>query len=690
MPAGEIVIVADNILLAQQLESSLATWGYSVAPFAATASLAIPIIASRRPDLVLLDLGLGHGTDGIEAAREIRKATSAPLVFLTSGDDPKAQALLRGAEPCAWVTKPACDRELLSTLEASLARQRIDTVVRQHREWLDATVASVGDASIGIDGDGRVVFLSSHLTASSEWSRPQAIARALTGVFRQDATPTTALAQAAHRSGRALTVVTLGPGSPLEGGFVYERPIDCQITPIRGASGHVTGSVVTFQGSRMQCSSGQRLTHLALHDPLTGLANRRLFAESLRSAIASSRRTGRAFAVLMIDFDHFKFVNDSLGHAAGDALLVEASSRIVQCVRETDTVARLGGDELAVIEVDLDGPDGAGELAKKLQSTLSRPFLIDGASLRISASIGIAVCSGDRDEPEQILQAADDALYTAKDRGRGGCAFAPMQASETGQSLRFSVEDLRRALERSELETYLQPTFSLAQRRLSGAEALVRWNHPAQGLLPAARFIAAAERPAVIQSIVDLSLTQACGAAASWFERRPGVPVSVNLPASVLNGRALVKRVETVLSETSLPPEWLEVEMCGRMVPARMWDEHLPTLRRLSELGVSIGLDRFGRDPWSLLVLGMLPVTKVKTDQSMLHGVPDDPRATAALRTTFDLLNRVGVEVVAVGVENERQLEWLRESGCHQAQGHQLGSPVQIETFCRQHVDHVA
>ncbi|MDO9713702.1 putative bifunctional diguanylate cyclase/phosphodiesterase [Paracraurococcus lichenis] len=421
---------------------------------------------------------------------------------------------------------------------------------------------------------------------------------------------------------------------------------------------------------REKSELAQRSEHMARHDTLTGLPNRVLFRERLNEAFAKSRR-GASCALLCLDLDHFKEVNDTLGHPVGDALLKAVTTRLLDSVRETDTVARLGGDEFAIIQADAEQPTAVTMLAKRLVEALGTPFDLDGRQVVVGSSIGIAMVPGDGEDADTLLKNADMALYRAKAEGRGRWRFFEPEMDARMQLRRALETDLRRALAMGEFELFYQPIVAVASRQVSGLEALIRWRHPERGLVPPDAFIPLAEETGLIVPMGEWVLARACADAVSW----PGSPkVAVNLSPAQFASRGLVEMVAQALRNSKLDPAKLELEIT-ETVMLQDTEATLTTLHRLKALGVRIAMDDFGTGYSSLSYLQKFPFDKVKIDRSFTQELGRSPQSNAIVRAVTDLCAALDMTTTAEGVETEEQLEALRRKGCREAQGYLFSKP---------------
>ena len=422
-------------------------------------------------------------------------------------------------------------------------------------------------------------------------------------------------------------------------------------------------------------------SHLASHDVLTGLPNRALFQDRLRQAVLGYRRHGRdTVAVLCLDLDHFKEVNDTLGHAAGDRLLSEVALRISACLRESDTFARLGGDEFAIVQTDVAQPGGAATLAARLLATFEQPFDLDGQEAVVGTSIGIAVAeTPDGADPSRLMQEADLALYDAKAGGRREYRFFASHMNATLQARRALEADLRAAMAGSQLRLHFQPQLDLPSRRLTGAEALVRWHHPVRGNVPPDAFIGLAERTGLIVPLGAWVLEEACRQAMGWEQP---LRVAVNVSSVQFRHAEFLETVRRVLEATGLPPARLELEVTESLLLADT-KETLVTLNRLRDMGIAIAMDDFGTGYSSLSYLQRFRFDKVKIDRSFVRGLGVDPRAAAIVRAIFGMTEALGISANAEGVENEQQAARLQEEGCAEVQGFLFGRPMEAGDFAR-------
>jgi len=430
------------------------------------------------------------------------------------------------------------------------------------------------------------------------------------------------------------------------------------------------GWVATYEDITERRASEAKLVHMARHDVLTGLPNRLLLSEYMPQALARSRRNG-GLAVLCLDLDRFKSVNDTLGHAAGDTLLRALSQRLKDCTREMDFIVRLGGDEFAIVQEAVEQPSEATALARRLVTEMARPFDIDGKDVVIGASVGIALAQDGLATPEALLKCADLALYRAKEDGRGRFCFFEAEMDVRIQARRMLELDLRSALALEQFEVFYQPLVTTKTGAISGFEALLRWRHPQRGLVSPAIFIPVAEEIGLITPIGAWVLARACVEAATW---PGGLKVAVNLSPEQFRGRGLVEEVANALAASGLPACQLELEITESTL---IQDDEfvLATLHALRALGVRIAMDDFGTGYSSLSYLRRFPFDKIKIDQSFVHGMTDQTDCLAIVRAVIGLGRSLGIAVNAEGVETLEQLDALRHEDCGELQGFLFSKP---------------
>ncbi len=461
-----------------------------------------------------------------------------------------------------------------------------------------------------------------------------------------------------RRSGRIIPVSVIG--FPLE------------------VNGETSGVFYIYQDISERKAFEEQITHQAFHDALTGLPNRTLFAERLERALErGKRREGYNFAVLMVDLNKFKAVNDSLGHQAGDELLVEFSKRLRACVRAVDTVARLGGDEFAVILEEFASSGEVLGVAGRIRNLIRRPYRLAGAEVTAGASIGVVLQTRGYASADNVLRDADIAMYRAKERGEDCLVFDKKMHLDVLETINLET-DLRAALDRDELALHYQPIVSVEDETLTSFEALIRWEHPNRGLVPPDKFIPLAEESGLIVPIGEWVITEACRTLREWVDTIPGaqgVGMSVNVSSRQFPGRGLVRHVAKTLADTGLDPSLLKLEVTESVIMQDTADA-LNELHRLKALGVLIAIDDFGTGYSSLSYLRRMPIDHLKIDRSFISGGGDNPEENLKIiKSIVSLARTLNLKIIAEGVENEKQLEGLRLLGCDRAQGYMFSRP---------------
>ncbi|MBO9677146.1 MAG: EAL domain-containing protein [Acidovorax sp.] len=462
-----------------------------------------------------------------------------------------------------------------------------------------------------------------------------------------------------HRDGRPIPVEVVGKTMPINGE-------DFRIVVVRDIT--------------VRKQAQERVAFMALHDTLTQLPNRRYLMEQLGKTLSRARRRHGHAALLFIDLDHFKTVNDSLGHHAGDDLLCEMARRLKSCVRDSDVVARLGGDEFVVVLADLHGPNDAAAVADKLLAAMGAPHTVEGTPVALSPSIGISLFPEDGGEAEELLRHADAAMYHAKDAGRGNRQFyAPGMDGRAPLDVLRQERLLRDAIKEGAFVLHYQPQVRLDDGSLAGFEALVRWRHPERGLVGPDEFIGFAEARGLITPIGRWVMHEACRQLKAWHdEGLPQVPVAVNLSALELRQRDVASEIAAVLQATGLAPRFLEIELTESVLMHQA-DRVQNTLAALQSLGVGVSVDDFGTGYSSLAYLKRYPIDKLKIDRSFVTDIPGSADDVAIVTAIIQLGRSLQLQTVAEGVETPAQQALLHTLGCDLAQGHGISAPLDAQ-----------
>lgn len=453
------------------------------------------------------------------------------------------------------------------------------------------------------------------------------------------------------------------------------------ISTIKDTHGKTRHYVGVFSDITHNRENEERLHNLAYYDPLTSLPNRTLFHDRLQQMVTRADRSKSLAAVMFLDLDRFKMINDTLGHKAGDTLLVETANRLTGCIRKSDVVARLGGDEFTVILHDVENTECIAQLADKIIDAVSLPYMLEGQEVVVTTSIGISVYPYSGTTAEALTKAADIAMYEAKSRGRNNYQFFRHAASE-GVIALFTLENhLRHALDRDEFIIHYQPQVDIETGKINGVEALLRWRHPLYGEILPGAFLAVAEETGLIVAIGEWVIRQACAQNKAWQDMGlPPMRVAVNLSGRQLRRRNFAEKVAEILDETGLDSNWLELELTEDVILQNA-QEVLGLLNQLKSMGVWLSIDDFGIGHSSLSYLKRFPIDSVKIDKSFIRNVTSCQDDASISRAIIALANSLELKVIAEGVEHDDQLHFLRSHQCHDAQGYLFSHPLPLEAI---------
>ncbi len=624
----------------------------------------------------------------------VQRLLRSPQATLTA-DDPDAGQLaapMTVAGERQWLVASgrrrdepfdAADRSLLRALAAvgsgALSNAELYQQVHVERERLSSITLNIGEGVCAIDADGKLAFVN---PAADDMIELPPVMPAV-GEGLSDSAPTApefllVPAREAMRTGRTIREDDARFRAK-DGGVV---PVAYTASAVM-SDGIPSGAVIAFRDVTGRKAFEDELHHHAFYDSLTGLANRRLLVERLDQALQRSALDRKTHALIFVDVDRFKSINDSLGHVTGDEFLVAIAARMKGVVRGHDVLARFGGDEFVVLLEDVAGADEAVIAARRICAAVEQTMVLpDGYEMVATVSVGIALTEPGK-TADDVLRDADVAMYDAKAKGRGGSYKVFDQVSMgTRSSKRLEIEaDLRKGLERDELEVYYQPFYSLDEQQIVGAEALVRWRHPVNGVMSPMSFIPIAEETGLIMPLGRYVLEQACRQVRAIRDRlNVDLPISVNLSPRQFQENGLLSQVAATLDATGLPSESLTFEITESMVMEDLSGAR-EIMKKLSRLGVRLAIDDFGTGHSSLAYLKQFPVHEVKVDRAFVQGVAEDPVDSAIVRAVIDLANAIGMAVVAEGVETADQVARLQMLGCHVAQGFYFSRPHRAREF---------
>jgi diguanylate cyclase (GGDEF)-like protein/PAS domain S-box-containing protein len=627
---------------------------------------------------VLVDLFLAD-SEGIGTFdRLFGVAPQIPILILV---DPKNEgiaelAVKRGAQD--YLLKGRLDDYLLpKALRNMIERTAIADALFVEKERAEVTLNSIGDAVMSIDEMFVVTYLNAVAETLTGWLLTEATGRPVGEVFniidastRQPVLNPMAFAMRGNRT------VGLTPNCLLVRRDGFESAIEDSAAPIHDRQGRVTGAVMVFHDVSTARALSMRMAYLAQHDSLTDLPNRVLFNDRLTQAMAMAHRHEMRLAVLYLDIDRFKHVNDSSGHAIGDRLLKSVAVRLQACVRSSDTVSRQGGDEFVILLGEVAHAADASVAADKMLAALSESHLIDGLELRISASIGIVTYPMDGTSVESLVKNADTAMYRAKECGRNNYQFFTAEMNVHALERQNLESDLRHALERDEFVLHYQPKVNVRTGAITGVEALVRWRHPTRRLIGPSRFISIAEESGLIVPIGKWVLREACRQAKNWqSEGLFPMKVAINVSTVELRAKNFVEGVRSALSETGLAASYLELEVTETFLMQDATSTAL-VLHELKDLGVQLALDDFGTGYSSLSHLRRFPIDTLKIDHSFIRHLTTDASDAGIVSAVVNMGKSLRMRVVAEGVETLEQYTLLKKHRCPEAQGFYFSEPV--------------
>jgi diguanylate cyclase (GGDEF)-like protein/PAS domain S-box-containing protein len=686
-PIKVLLLVEDNpadARLLQEMLNERSLTGTEVS-HVTTMSDAESHLGSHVVDIIVLDLGLPDA-NGLEAIRRTHAAAPRiPLVVLTGLDDESlaAEALQEGAQD--YLLKGEIEtRGLLRSLRYAIERKSMEEALFAEKERAQVTLNCIGDAVVCTDVSGAITFLNPVAETMTGWALTEAVGRPMAEVFRTlSATSTEPTETTAELAVLQVRSAHLPPCGVLIRRDGLEIPIEDTIAAIHDRQGLAIGAVIVFRDVSVARAMAQKISHTAEHDSLTGLPNRLLLNDRISQAVASARRHRKQVAVLFLDLDGFKHINDSLGHPVGDKLLQSIATRLAAVVRGADTVSRQGGDEFVVLLPDLQQAEEAAIMAGRILRDVANPHLVDQYELHVTTSIGVSVFPDDGMDAETLIKNADTAMYQAKENGRQSVQFF-MPAMNARAVERQSIEEgLRRALERGEFTLHYQPKISVRTGAITGAEALIRWTHPSRGPISPAKFIPIAEDCGLILPIGRWVLRHAAEQAQAWVTAglRP-TTMAVNVSAVEFRDDDFLRGLFAILAESGFDPRALELELTESVFMKRVASTQF-ILQTLRKAGVQVALDDFGTGYSSLSYLRKFPIDALKIDQSFVRQIGNGDEDAAIVTAVIGMARSLNLRVVAEGVETFEELEFLHAHHCEEAQGYYFGRPMPAGQFAK-------
>jgi diguanylate cyclase (GGDEF)-like protein/PAS domain S-box-containing protein len=681
--AQRILLILDDAPAAKAILNALSGSGDSLfeVEWVRCCTEGLERLAGSAAILVDLSLPDSRGIDTFD--RLFNVAPEIPIFILCTPQEEETAKLAVQCGAQDYLFKGHLEAfPLPKAVQSMIERAANVEALFEEKERAQVTLNSIGDAVVSTDVSGHVTYLNAIAEGLTGWANDEALGRTFEEVLQiVDATTRQATPNPLMLAILNNETVALAPNCVLIRRDGEEAAIEDTTAPIHNRRGQVTGAVMVFHDVSAARTMALKMSYLAQHDSLTDLPNRILLNDRLSEAIVLSARHRRKLAVLFLDLDRFKNINDSLGHIVGDGLLQSVGRRLFTCVRSSDTVSRLGGDEFVVLLWEVKQPQDAAITADKILHALREPHQVRRHELHITGSIGIVTYPDDGADAETLLKKADVAMYHAKDSGRDSYQFFKPEMNIRAMERQSLEDSLRHAIERCELSLHYQPKMNLATGTIIGVEALIRWFHPQRGLVPPVQFIAIAEDSGLIVPIGRWVLREACRQARAWqIAGLPPMCMAINISAVELRTPGFVAGVRTTLKETNLEPRYLELELTET---ALLEDSRsvADVLKELKDVGVLLALDDFGTGYSSLSHLKRFPIDALKIDKSFVHDLTTGEDDAGIVTAVIGLGRNLHMRVVAEGVETREQLAVLQDYGCPQGQGYYFSRPVPAVEF---------
>ncbi|HWP47856.1 MAG TPA: EAL domain-containing protein [Candidatus Limnocylindrales bacterium] len=649
---------------------------------------AMACLDKTRYDICLFDYRLGH-VNGLDLLRSVRaRGITTPVIFLTGQGDEEVAVEAMKAGATDYLIKSKLSSDLLyKSIRYVMELQKKEEALREGEELNSLILNSLTSLIAVLDKEGNIIAVNKtweHFAFKNGNNFPSCAGVGINylKVCRQ-------AAEAGIEGARKALVGTQAVLNGSQTQFTLEYSFHSsgkelwflmRVTRLAGKHG---GVVVTHTDITERKQAEETIRYLAYHDALTNLPNRTLFNDRIALAMAQAHRNQHKLAVMFLDLDRFKIINDTLGHSIGDKLLQDVARRLTACLREGDTVARLGGDEFLVLLPKVDQVEDVAKMAERILEIFKTPFRLDNHELFISSSIGITLYPGDGDNVQTLLKNADTALNRAKAQGRNIYQFYTSTMNARAFERVILESGLRRALEQEEFIVYYQPQISLHTGQIVGMEVLLRWQHPDLGLIPPMKFIPLAEDTGLIVQLGEWVLRTACAQNKAWQQAGfPPLCVSVNLSSRLFKQQNLIQLIDRILKETQLDPHYLDLELTEGTAMENA-EVAIITLRELKKMGVRLSMDDFGTGYSSLSYLKRFPIDRLKIDRSFVLNITVNPDDAVIAMLIINMAHNLNLKVIAEGVETEEQLSFLRLHHCDEIQGFIFSQPVPAEVFTR-------
>jgi diguanylate cyclase (GGDEF)-like protein/PAS domain S-box-containing protein len=684
IPSPKILLIENDPAAADAIRAALAATdgGSFEVEWVRQLSEGLERLNKKGIAAVLLALSLPD-SHGIEPFDKLFIAAPDVPILILGGNVSESlakEAVAHGAQD--YLLPDHLDYSLPRALRNAIERKAVEDALYVEKERALVTLNSIGDAVLCTDISGKITYLNHVAETMTGWHREEATGKPLAEVFRiVDGATRKAARDPLEMAVEQNRTVGLTVNCVLLRRDGFESAIEDSAAPIHDRVGRIIGAVIVFHDVSAARAMSLQMTHSARHDVVTNLPNRLLLNDRISQSIALARRQNRPVAVIFLDLDHFKYVNDSLGHAMGDNLLRCVSKRFLASVRSSDTVSRLGGDEFVILLSEIAYPEDAATSAKKLLLSLAAPCSIGGQDLHIDGSIGISVYPADGEDAETLIQNADTAMYHAKEQGRNNFQFFKAEMNLKAVERQSLEGNLRRALERKEFLLHYQPKVKLTTGEITGVEALIRWQQPDRGLVPPSQFVPIAEDCGLILQIGRWAMREACRQARAWQDAGlPRLPIAVNVSAVEFRDKGFVERVRTILSETGLAARYLELELTEGVLMEDA-ESSAALLQELKTMGVNLAVDDFGTGYSSLSYLRQFPIDVLKIDQSFVNQITSGLDDSPIVRAIISMGKSLKLLVVAEGIETREQRAYLQTERCAEGQGYLFSRPLAAAQF---------
>ena len=691
--ASTILVVDDDVRMTQSVRELLAAYGYS-SMTAGGGEEALRVLAENDIDLMLLDLNM-PGVDGYQVMRQVSEHHPGTDIVVISGEttfESATEALRNGAQD--FLRKPYAPDRLIQILNGVLHKQRLEQNIREVNQRLEASehryrfiVNNSPDIIYMLDDQGRFAFINERVTGLLGYKPEEILGKHYSELVHKEDLEKARYAFDERRTGlRAshdIELRLLCKDTSLPYRYFESRSITIELNAMgmyqKKLSEDDRGFLGTYGVARdiSERKRAEEIINFQLyHDLLTNLPNRALFRDRLNLAISQARRQDTQLAVMFLDMDRFKVINDSLGHLAGDQLLQAVAGRLTTCLRDSDTLARVGGDEFNLLIPDITGREDAVMIVSKIFDQLKQPVELEGHEVFVSFSIGIALFPQDGASMEVLVKNADMAMYHTKSHGKNGYEFFSDNMKGLFQQQLSMENGIRRALEENQFELFYQPQVEVNSGRVCGLEALLRWHHPERGLMLPDDFVPLSEESQLIIRIGNWVLEAACSELKKWIKAGlDDIILAVNISAAQLQQQGFVKGILEALKRHGVPGNRLELEITENVLMHDM-DKAVSRLRKLAAHGVRIAVDDFGVGYSSLGYLKSLPLNTLKIDRSFISEIQSPQDRNSIVTAIIAMARELNLEIVAEGVENEGQMDYLKALNCCKAQGYLLGYPM--------------